>query len=84
MQMPVFFVRMNHSGGLDIFIAIEDIENWRVIALRAMPPSEGPDGPPTDFIGIIHAAAAVSLNLTAFALKRPHQGHLGSDTTLLQ
>ena len=52
-----YFVRMDHSGALYIFIAIEDVHKWRVIALWALPPSERPDGVPADFIGIIHETA---------------------------
>ena len=45
---------MDHSGALDMFIATEDIQIWRVIALRALPPSERTDDLPAGCIGIIH------------------------------
>ena len=46
--------RMDPSEALDTFIAVVDVQKWRVIALRASPPSERPDSLPADFIGIIH------------------------------
>ena len=65
-----YFVRVDQSGALDLFFAVEDIQNWRVIALRALPPSERPHFLPADFIGIVHGTVDNPKKpLTVFYLK---------------